>query len=492
MNILKRPMLIAALVCCVAASVSLYDISIAVKIVAVAVLSLIILIFFGKLKYIIVAVTVIIFAVNLFVQFNKIEQIKTFDAQKVSGRFLVTDEPLEYENFNIFTLKTTDGKTLPKDTKYLVFDYKKTQLYCGDIIDATVKITAIEDGDEFRFYDYGNGIYATASVVSFEKTNLYNRFYKFAGDIRSYVKNAINQRFSGDTAGLLLALTTGDKSLISKEFSLNVNSTGISHVIVVSGMHLSIIMMAAFLLVDRLFYNKYMCSLLSIGAIVVIGAVCGFTMSVIRAGVMFIIGGLAPLFNRDNDALSSLLTAVTVVLAAAPFAIVNISFQLSVLSTLALIWLVPFYSRFITKFYKDIKILRIVTDIGLCSVFAIIFTLPVTIKTFGYVSVVAPITNLLINYPVTVALVFNIGALVLSAIPFMKILSNVLFWVAGLASQFTVFIVNKIAELPITTAILPQRVLWFSIALIAAVIAFVYVYEYKLKKKRSDFNADSV
>lgn len=491
MNILKRPMFFAALVCCVAAAISLFVKLLAFVIIAVALIIFTVAAVGKKYKCITVALAVILFAISLSFQFIQIDKINRYDNKTITDRFLVVSEPEPYENFNTVTLQVESSGDLPKGTKYLVFDYKQSKLKTGDIIDATLKLSAIDKYNEYRLSDYSNGIYATATAQELEKTGDYNNFYRIAGSIRTYVKETVSSHFDGDTAGLLVALTTGDRTLLSDKFLANVKTTGISHVIVVSGMHLSIIMMAIFWCLDRLFYNKYIRSLLSVVAVVLISAVCGFTMSIIRAGVMFIIAGLAPVFNRDNDSLSSLLTAVTAVLIGAPFAIVNISFQLSVLSTLAIIWVVPFYYRVITqRFNISSKIIKTLLSTVLCSVFAIIFTLPVTIKIFGYMSIVSPLTNLIISYPVMIALIFNIVVLIISVIPVVKLLGELLFWIAGWCSQFIVFSVNSIAKLPITVAVLPESAFWWSLLVIAAVIGYMYYYEFK--KKRSDLNANCV
>ena len=89
-----------------------------------------------------------------------------------------------------------------------------------------------------------------------------------------------------------------------------------------------------------------------------------------------------------------------------------------------------------------------------------------------------------------IALIFNIIALTLSTIPLIRVISTVLFFVAGICSQFIVFIVNLIAKLPITVAVLPQNSFWWAILIIALVIGFMYICEFK--KKRSDLNANSV
>ncbi len=484
-------MFFAAVVCSVAAAVSLYIKSLAFVIVIVAVLCLLHLVFSKRYKYITVGLLIVLFAVSLCFRFAQIKTMNNCDNENISGKFLVVSEIETYDDFNMVTLKPKRCSALPKGTKCLVFDTKKTKLKMGDIVDANIKLSDIDRYDEYRLTNYSNGIYATADGVKFSKTGNTDAFYKMAGNIRAYVKKTISSKFKGDTAGLLLALTIGDKTLLSDKFAANIKTTGISHVVVVSGMHLAIIMMAIFWCLDRLFYNKYIRCAISIISVVLIFTVCGFTMSITRAGAMFIIAGMAPIFNRDNDSLNSLLTAVVMVLIAAPFAIFNISFQLSVLSTLAIIWVVPFYSSLFEKqFNIKSKIIKFIIDTVLCSVFAIIFTLPVTIKIFGYMSIVSPITNLVIFYPVMIAMIFNIMALIISAIPVINALSIVLFFVAGVCAQFMVFAVNLIAKLPITVAVLPKSAFWWSVLLIAVVIGYMYFYEYI--KKRSDLNANSV
>ncbi len=491
MDILKRPMLLAAVVCSVVAAISLFELTVAFVILALSIIVMLFAIIGKHYKYIVVLFTVILFTVSLIFQFVRIDMVDIHHGEMIRGRFLVTEEPSDYGEYNTVTLKTDECDAVSKGVKILAFDYKKTKFKMGDIINANLKLSSIEKNNKYRISDYGSGIYATANSQKLEATGEYNFLYKAAGEIRNYVKKTVSTRFSGDTAGLLLALTTGEKSLLSDKFLDNVKTTGISHVIVVSGMHLSIIMAAVFWCLDRLFYNKYIRALLSVFMVVLISAVCGFTMSIIRAGAMFVIAGLAPVFNRENDSLNSLLTAVTVVLIGAPFAVVNVSFQLSVLSTLALVWIVPFYYKIIIeKFNISSKIIKSILAAVLCSVFAIIFTLPVTIRVFGYVSVVAPITNIIISYPIMIALIFNVTALLIFAVPIIKVISYPLFGVAGLCSKFIIIVVNKIAKLPITVAVLPKSAFWLSIVLIAAVIGYLYYYKYK--KKRSDFNANRI
>ena len=62
-------------------------------------------------------------------------------------------------------------------------------------------------------------------------------------------------------------------------------------------------------------------------AILYAGYVYQVTQSISLVTIVLLIAGLAPVFNRENDLLNSLFTAITAVLIATPFAIFNISFH---------------------------------------------------------------------------------------------------------------------------------------------------------------------
>lgn len=484
MNILKRPMFFAAVTSALTAVISLYFFKTAFVFLALAAVLILFVATKYKFEYFSVFIAVLIFGISLFGEYQKIEKIKISDGAKVKSEFIVLEEPIKSDKFNRFTAKALKGGDLPKGSKYVLFDYDKTDVSSGDIINAVIRVTAIKSADEYRLYDYGNSVYASGSVLSAKSTGKTNKFYKFCANIREYVTAKSNSVFDKNTVGFLIALTIGDKSQLSDKFLNNVKTTGISHIIVVSGMHLSIILSSVFLLLDKLFYNKYVRSALSLAFVILISGVCGFTMSVTRAGVMFVIMALAPLFSRENDSLSSLCTAVVGVLISAPFAVVNVSFLLSVMSTLAIIWAVPFYTSLVKQKLKiSSKAVEILLNIVFCSVFAMIFTLPITVKIFGFISVVAPLTNLLVTYPVMLALICNVAAMLLSVIPVLNILSYPLFSVANYSARFIIFVVNKMADLPITVAVLPKSFIVFSLALIALIIAYMYVYDFK--KKRS-------
>ncbi len=491
MNILKRPMFFAAASCSAISAISIFEKTIAFFIAIVTFILFLIFIIKKNKEYLIVLISVVLFTISLFAEFSKTDFINEHDGENLYGTFVVVEDPTGYDEYNTVVLKEKNCDYIPNGTKIFMFDYKKIKLRTGDIINASLKLSAIPKNNKYRLSNYGDGIYATANAKNIEKLNKTDFFYKLIGSIRSYVNNTVSSHFDGDSAGLLVAITTGDKSMLSDKFLSNVKTTGISHVIVVSGMHLSIVMAAIYFCIDKIFYNKYVRCALSVIIVLIIYSICGFTTSITRAGAMFIVASFAPIFSRDNDSLSSLLTAITAILIAAPFTIFNVSFLLSVLSTLAIIWIVPFYYKIINeRFNIKSRFVKVVIGSMLCSIFAVIFTLPVIIKVFGYVSIVGAITNLIINFPIIITLILNIAALIIGAFPGVNYISYPIFLIADFCSQFTVFCVNQIAKLPVTVAVLPKSAFWWSVLIVTAVIGYMYYYEYK--KKRSDFNAYNI
>ena len=165
MDILKRPMFFAALICCTAAAISLFVKSLAFVIIAASLILLSIVIINKRFNYITVLIAIVLFLISLFLQFSKIEQINTRDGEKISGNFLVTEETTDHGEFKSVVLKEVGCSSIPNGVSILVFDYKKTELQMGEILDTTLKLSAIDYYDQYRLSNYSNAIYATASVV---------------------------------------------------------------------------------------------------------------------------------------------------------------------------------------------------------------------------------------------------------------------------------------------------------------------------------------
>ena len=212
-------------------------------------------------------------------------------------------------------------------------------------------------------------------------------------NVRSYIKNTLFSAMSRDEAATLTAVTIGDRSYFTDEFYANVKKAGVSHVMVVSGMHLSVIVGLTAVAVKKYFYNKYLRALTMLATVLFMAAVCGFTKSILRAGFCSLFLAVSILSERDNTTENSLGGAAALLFMISPFTVFSVSFQLSFLSTLGIVSV----AMPCLKFIKDNRLLK--TDIAftlfsavLVTLAATLFTLPISIYTFGYVSNVSVFT----------------------------------------------------------------------------------------------------
>lgn len=280
----------------------------------------------------------------------------------------------------------------------------RTSLFCssgfpqdakpGDTVSAFAELTAPSSDS---LYTSGVKLYASSDTVTITKGSGGIRY--IGANIAHKVKTIIDTVFPDDTAAFAKALITGDKTdfYADKLLESSFQKTGLSHIVAVSGMHLSFA-----LAVPRLFIkNRKRFSLISIPCILFFMAFAGFSPSVCRAGIMHLCVAAANLSRREPDEYTSLFTAVFVILLFDPYAAASISLQLSFSSVLGIM-------MFSSKIYSGLSapilklpkfpryLLNTVINLFSASVGALVFTVPLSALHFGQVSIVAPVTSILV------------------------------------------------------------------------------------------------
>ncbi len=111
---------------------------------------------------------------------------------------------------------------------------------------------------------------------------------------------------SEKNAGLLADMTLGDKSLLQQEVKDLYRSAGISHILAISGLHVSLFGMGMFRLLCRLGCPGKVSSLAAVGIAVAFGQLSGMEISTVRALLMFAVNMAAYLLGRSYDTLTAL------------------------------------------------------------------------------------------------------------------------------------------------------------------------------------------
>ncbi len=338
-----------------------------------------------------------------------------------------------------------EEKKVPFYSPFYVYVYCDNSFYHpGDRLSGPIQFfeTPIEYGygKEERVFIAGYQAGEALEIKSVEGFDLYSTIYSFRNSIQSKISFG-----SKDTKGLLKAVCFGDKSEIESNLYYSLKRTGLSHVMAVSGLHLSFAV-AFFGFLFLLFGIDYRIRyIIGIFIALFFTFAVGFPASCTRACVMLVIFSIGMALNWFSDSLTSLSLAMFIILLVNPFSVRDIGFLLSISATAGIITLQSPIENFLfpKKLGKDhrvIEVYRKFTGVISCSLAAMIATLPITILVFGSVSVVAPIVNALLIFPFELLFMLGILMIVFGWIPFVGVAigtcCDVLYWVIKKVATF--------------------------------------------------------
>ncbi len=333
---------------------------------------------------------------------------------------LVAAEPDIREKSVKLTVKpeNINGKVLVTINRYPEYQY-------GDKLRITGKLEAPPVYEDFNYKDYlaKDGIY---SIVNFPEVELMgsgfgNPLMKVIFSLKNKFETASRSFISPPQEGILEALIFGEEGRISKEWKDKLNFTGTRHIAAVSGMNITIITFLIFAFALSLGFWRNQAIYLTIFLLFLYILMIGVPASAVRAGIMAALFLTAQCFGRLSSGLRPVIFAATFMLAQNPLLLrLDVGFQLSFLAIFGMIYLQPAFSgRFFLKIPNP-KVFPIRTTLS-ATLAAQIFTLPILIYNFGYISLISPVINILIVpflAPITI-LIFLFG------------LSAILFWPLG-------------------------------------------------------------
>lgn len=222
--------------------------------------------------------------------------------------------------------------------------------------------------------------------------------WAFPAKLRRQLLEILESSFPKDTAAFAKALLLGDRTDIDYETNTAFKLSGISHIIAVSGLHVTIL----FTLINTLCFKKrWLVALIAIPLLTLFAAVAGFSPSIIRACIMQGLMVLAMLVQKEYDGPTELAFSCLVMLLANPLVITSVNFQLSVGCMIGIFLFqkrIDAYLRakIITKKHKRfVKLKRWFSSSGSVTLSAMLVTTPLVALYFGAVSLVGVLTNLL-------------------------------------------------------------------------------------------------
>ncbi len=336
---------------------------------------------------------------------------------------------------------TVDGSSLPL-VKLLVTD--AVGLAVGDRVRAVGSLSVIEGDSALYYRDEG-------CHAAFEVTELY--FADPDPDDPGARLTDLSQRFiariretGGEGAGALLsALLLGETDYLTDRTALHFRRLGISHILAVSGMHLVTLSLALTALFRRMRFPRSAIAAINIGFMLFYTLLTGAPPSILRAFVMALVMQLAFFLGRKSDTLSSLFFSGIVLFFMNPFILFSISFSLSFASTFGIVVgfiavrRLPLCERIADR-PRTLLVTPIVSTLA-----ATLFTMPITLLSFGQIPILSLPANLLFGLPFQVLLCISAVALILGPLPFVTA-------IVGFLSHALLRAVSALASLPFAVA----------------------------------------
>jgi competence protein ComEC len=275
---------------------------------------------------------------------------------------VVDARPLEFESRTQFVLRTErleSGSDIQPVAGFLrvTATGETLSLQQGDRIALQGRVRAIRNfnnpgGFDLRRHMAYREIWASATVRGAElellerqsETGLLGKIDR----IRFAIAGLIDQAELGPEGGVLKALVMGDQSGIGPEVRQAFTRTGTSHILAISGLHITIVASIAFalfrwllswipLLLRRAWVRKG-AAVLTLAPIALYALIAGFSPSTQRALLMVVVFLLSLLADRETDLMNTLALAAFAILCVQPASLFSISFQLSFVAVLSIVY----------------------------------------------------------------------------------------------------------------------------------------------------------
>ncbi len=356
------------------------------------------------IKILIPKFTLIIFLISIFISCqitisyeNKFKE-KPENMTQLNITCVVKSQVKVKEHSTEFIVEVIDKKDKLNKMKLLVDDNNKMQIQYGDILKISGKFQEISSYKNPGVFNYQQSlkkqkIIGNIKIQKIEKIGESNNVLKIFSDINKRIKNKIENNFSENTSSILKAIVIGDKENINEEILTNIQDNGLSHIIAISGMHISCIVLIVNAILNKFIIDNRKKKIILIISLVIFIFIIGFIASAVRATIMTILMILSKLLFRKNKFEIDISIASLVILIYNPYYLIDAGFLLSFGATIGIMLIIPKLSK---NNFKN-KVIKYCIQTFLISVSVNIFILPITIIFFKRISITGIITSVLIS-----------------------------------------------------------------------------------------------
>lgn len=300
-------------------------------------------------KCIIYLCVCIVGIIQIHILENNYDKISSKIPEEITLQALVVSDGTEKDYKYTYTIEvnTINGKKLEKSIQ-LILDIKKNKIKnkCpkfGDVVEITGVYEGPNIARNYKGFDYkqylkSKNIYGTIDCVQYEI--IANNKINIISNIINYVQNNIKENMSNildeEQGALCIGILIGDRENISDITEDNFKKSNLTHMLAVSGSHITYIIVALTTLLSKT--NRKFSLIITIIFLLFFTVLTGFTASVLRASIMGILTLLASILHRKSDTINNLGISSIIILLYNPYLLVDAGFLLSYAGTIGIIF----------------------------------------------------------------------------------------------------------------------------------------------------------
>ena len=346
---------------------------------------------------------------NLVINYQENKYYSLYrDGQEIQLTAIVISNKQQKEYYNRYKIQIPS-----KEILYINVD-KNKKLEYGDKIQIKGEFQESQTARNYKGFDYKKylktlKIYGTVKVSSIEilDKNCANKLLQISNSTFLKIKTNIEKTHNKNISTIILGVMLGYTEQIDENIKQDFSTSNISHVLAVSGMHISYII---FLITNstQKILGKRKSKIIASIVLLIYMFITGFSISVVRACIMGILSCMAFVVYRKSDTLNNISIAVLITLINNPYSVISVGFLLTYGGTLGILYFKPIVEKMIKNIkirnrrwkYVFIKIQRKsekVIEIIAVSLSAQIVIGPVMILNFNSIGIGFWFTNLLLS-----------------------------------------------------------------------------------------------
>ncbi len=307
------------------------------------------------------------FGIGCFLTFSQItqEKLKLQPREEllvtVWGEVAKLSEKATYQEVYLKQVQILpEGKEKTMISWLVYKDKDFTPLYNGDLLTIQGKLSLCERArnpgnyDEYLSYQAKNIYYKLQKGIIINRVITKNLIYIGIAKIKKRVTLVYDAVLTESDGAILKAMVLGDKSALDADIKTLYQKAGISHILAISGLHISMIGLLLFSLLKKAGIHHNLASVLCILLIYLYGILTGFSVSTNRAVVMMVLSLTAVLVSRTYDSMSAIALSGFLILCQQPFQLFQCGFQLSFLAVISAVWFYPACHEFLAEWMEPL------------------------------------------------------------------------------------------------------------------------------------------